>query len=222
MPLFINAYQVLANTSQEALDSIVREGMLDRNYTGQTEYIHFPVMYEHTLLKTKNAGQWWLQFEVTGLHWRFSNYQKIVQMLVKEQKREGGQGHSLTIEDFRVVGHDERERPLKMKCGKPAMVKTSFKPSEWDKYGKLHSWSHGWNKTIGTIGNWLSYVQHNALLLPLGLLVAFVIFFTRVWCQRGQQDKAMDAEYALLDTMEVDDLPPAYSSIPVIKIEEYD
>jgi len=221
MPLFIKAYQVPANTSQDALNSIVHDGMLDPSYTGPTPFYQFPVMYEHTLLKTKKAGQWWLQFYITGLHWRFSGHHRLVEILVKEQKPESGEGRSLSIEDFRVVGYLEREKPLKMKCGKQAMVKTSFKPSEWDEYGKLGSWSHTWNMVFGKIGQWLDRIQHSALLLPLALLVAFIIFFARVGCQRRQQDKTVDAEYALVDTEDFD-LPPAYSDIPVIKIEEYD
>ncbi|KAJ4986975.1 hypothetical protein SVAN01_07516 [Stagonosporopsis vannaccii] len=221
MPLFINAYQVLANTSQNALDSIVHEGMLDPNYAGPTPYYHYPVMYDHTLLKTKDAGQWWLQFYVTGLHSHFSEYTRLVEILIKEQKGESGAVHSLSIEDFRVVGYLEREKPLKMKCGRLAMVKTSFKPSEWDEYGKLGSWSHTWNMVIGKIGQGLDHIRHSALLLPLALFVAFIVFFARVGCQRRQQDKNVDAEYALVDTEDFE-LPPAYSDIPVIKIEEYD
>ncbi|KAH6621733.1 hypothetical protein C7974DRAFT_397042 [Boeremia exigua] len=229
MPLFINAYQVAANISQEAMDSIVREGMLDPQVIEQTNYHQFPLQYEHTLLKTKTPGQWWLQFDVTGLHYgrngevaSFDEDRRIVQILVKEQKVESEEGHSLIIEDIHIVERYMRAQPLKMKCGKMAAVKTSFNPSEWDSYGKLGSWSRTWNMFSVRMGQyWLDNIQHNALLLPLVLLLAFIIFFVHVWYQRRQQDKDMDAEYALLES-EQDDLPPAYSDIPVIKIEEYD
>lgn len=226
MPLFINAYQVAANDSQDLMDSI--EHMFNPDFAVQTRYNHFPVQYEHALLKTKTPGQWWLQLDVQSMQWGrggetvFDENRKIVQILVKEQKRENDQGRSLSIQDVQVVESNLREQPIKMKCGKPAMVKTFFNPKEWDEYGKLGSWSHAWNMVFGKIGQyWRDNIQHNALLLPLALLLAFVIFFARVWCQRRQQDKSMDAEYALVETME-DDLPPAYSDIPVIKIEEYD
>lgn len=229
MPLYINAFQVAANLTQETMDSIIHERMLDADFAWQTMYHQFPLQYEHTLLKTDTPGQWWMQFDVKGLQYgkdgeplEFDPEHKLVQVLVKQVKLEDDAGESLFIEDVQVVDQSQRAQPIRMKCGKLAMVKTTFDPNEWDEYGKLGSWSRIWNKIFGKIGQyWLDHIQHNALLLPLALLLAFVVFFTRVWHQKRQQGKTMDAEYALVESS-YDELPPAYSDIPIIKIEEYD
>ncbi|XPS95481.1 hypothetical protein M3J09_004771 [Ascochyta lentis] len=230
MPLHIDATQVTANLTQEIMDNIVRERLLDPDFGWQTKYHKFPLQYEHALLRTETPGQWWMQFDVTGLQYgedgepvHFDGEgRKIVQVLIKHVKSTDVSSEELSIEDIQVVEISQRVQPIRMKCGKLAMVKTSFDPNEWDEYGKLGSWPRVWNMVFGKIGQyWKDHFQHNALLMPLELLLAFVIFFARVWYVKRQQEKTMDAEYALLESAH-DDLPPAYSGIPIIKIEEYD
>ncbi|KAJ4384997.1 hypothetical protein N0V86_000602 [Didymella sp. IMI 355093] len=229
MPLYVNAYQVADNLTQDALDSIIQIGMLDADFKGDTDYSVTPALqYEHTLLKTKTPGEWYIQFDMTGMQYgiypeplHFDLDRRLVQILVKEQKT-GNDGRTLSIEDIQIIERSERAQPIKMKCGKLAMVKTSFVPSEWDKYGRLGSWSRLWNMVSLKISQyWFDNFQHNALVLPLALMLAFFIFFARVWYERRQQDKTTDAEYALLDC-DHDELPPAYANIPVIKIEDYE
>ena len=67
---------------------------------------------------------------------------------------------------------------------------------------------------------WVDH-QSNIPVLLLALVFAVCFFIARAWAVRRLQEKTMDAEYALLEPSH-DDLPPAYSDIPVIKIEEYD
>lgn len=229
MPLFVNAYQVADNLTQEALDSIVQAGMLDLDFRGDTDYSTTPALqFEHTLLKTQTPGEWYVQFDITGMQYgvypeplHFDLDRRLVQILVKEQKTVNKEGYSLSIEDIQIIERSERVQPIKMKCGKLAMVKTSFDPSEWDKYGRLGSWSRFWNMISVKVSEyWFENVQHNALMLPLALMFAFVVFFARVWHQRRQQEKSMDAEYAMLECD--DDSLPAYTGIPVIKIEDYE
>lgn len=229
MPLFVNAYQVADNLTQDALDSIIQAGMLDADFKGDTDYSTTPALqYEHTLLKTKTHGEWYVQFDITGLQYgvypdplHFDLDRRLVQILVKEQ-RTGKEGGLLTIEDIQIIERSESAQPIKMKCGKLGMLKTTFDPNEWDNYGKLGSWSWFWNMVSAKISQyWFDNFQHNALVLPLALMLAFVIFFSRVWYLRRQQEKSMDAEYALLDC-DHDELPPAYTNIPVIKIEDYE
>lgn len=229
MPLFVNAYQVADNLTQEALDSIIQAGMLDAAFKGDTDYSVTPALqYEHTLLKTQTPGEWYVQFDMTGLQYgsypdplHFDLDRRLVQILVKEQ-RTGKDGGLLSIKDIQIIERSERAQPIKMKCGKLAMVKTSFDPNEWDKYGMVGTWSWLWNMIAVNVHQyWFENIRHNALVLPLALMAAFVIFFSRVWYLRRQQDKTMDAEYALLDC-DHDDLPPAYTNIPVIKIEDYE
>ncbi|UPX20028.1 uncharacterized protein EKO05_0010274 [Ascochyta rabiei] len=229
MPLYINAHQVAANLTQETMNNMVRERLLDPDFGWQTKYHKFPLQYEHVLLRTETPGQWWMQFDVTGLQYgadgepvHFGENHKLVQILVKHVKSTEDSDEKLSIEDIQVVETAQRVQAIRMKCGKLAMVKTLFDPNEWDEYGKLGSWSREWNMVFGKIGQyWEDHIQHNALLMPVALLLAFFIFFVRVWYQKRQQEKTMDAEYALLESAH-DDLPPAYSDIPIIKIEEYD
>lgn len=229
MPLYINAYQVADNLTQEAMDSIVRARMLDSDFAGETNYTDaLPLQYEHTLLKTRNSGQWWIQFDITGfpygkggIPYKFDEDRRLVQILVKENKHVNEPGHSLSIEDIRIVERYQRVQPIRMKCGKLAMIKTSFDPNEWDKYGKLGSWSRVPHMMFGKVAEYWADHQHNVPWLLLALLFAFAFFLARAWAVKRLQEKTMDAEYALLESSQ-DDLPPAYSDVPIIKIEEYD
>ncbi|KAF2993202.1 hypothetical protein E8E13_000036 [Curvularia kusanoi] len=235
MPLYINAYQVAANTSQDALDSIIAERMLDPDYKWQTQYNSFPLAYSHALLKTAVPAQWILQLDVQGLQFAGdageplvfpdNEHRRIVELVVQQHTKEIGTHRAfvktLSIENVRVVPRDQLTKPLRMKCGKLAVVETSFDPNEWDEFGKLGSWSHMWGKLIGKNGQyWIDRVQDNALLFPLALMLGIVGFFVRVCYQRRQQENSVDAEYALLEE-ESDDLP-SYADIPEIKVEAYD
>jgi hypothetical protein len=226
MPLHINAFQTAANLTQETMDRIVESGLLDPEFAWQTKYHQFPLRYEHTLLRTETPGQWWLQLDVTGLQHGESGEplifderdHRLVQILISTRAN----NTELSINDIDIVEKSQRAHPIKMKCGKLAMVQTTFNPEEWDKYGMLGSWSRVWYMISGKIGQyWEDHVAHNALLLPVALLLAFIVFFARIWFQKRQQAKTMDAEYALLELSQ-DNLPPAYSDIPIIKIEQYD
>ncbi|KAJ4355048.1 hypothetical protein N0V95_003266 [Ascochyta clinopodiicola] len=229
MPLYVDAHQVAANLTQETMDNMLRDRLLDPDFAWQTKYHKFPLQYEHVLLRTETSGRWWVQFDVTGLQYgeagepvHFQADHKLVQILIKHVKRTEKSQGELLIDIIQVVETAQRVQPIRMKCGKLAMVKTSFDPNEWDEYGKLGSWSRVWSMVFGKIGQyWEDHIQHDALLMPLALLLAFVIFFARVWYQKRQQEKGLDAEYALLESAH-DDLPPSYSDIPIIKIEEYD
>lgn len=234
MPLYINAYQTVSNITQDTMDKLVSERLLDPDFAWQTKYHEFPLQYEHVLLRTKTPGQWWMQLDILGLQYgedgeplRFPDENhKLVQVLVKQVRTkldyEVEEHEELSIEDIQIVERSQRAQPTRMKCGKLAMVKTTFDPNEWDEYGKLGSWTRVWNMVFGKIGQfWEDYLQHNALLLPLYLVLAFVIFFARVYYKKRQQSKTMDAEYALLEAAD-EDLPPAYADIPIIKIEAYD
>ena len=228
MPLFIKAYQVPDNLTEGALESIVHAGMLEPDYTGETKFDPLPLQYEHTLLKTQSPGQWWVQFDITGFPYdkhgkpyKFDEDRRLVQILIKEEKRVNEPGHSLSIENIQLVGHFQRAQPIKMKCGKLAMVKTSFNPDEWDEYGRLGSWSRVPYMMFGKVKTYWVDHQSNIPVLLLALVFAVCFFIARAWAVRRLQEKTMDAEYALLEPSH-DDLPPAYSDIPVIKIEEYD
>jgi hypothetical protein len=145
--------------------------------------------------------------------------QKLVQVLLRNETNE------LFIEDVQVVARRDRAQPYRMKCGRLAMVQTVFDPTEWDKYGKIGTESRLQNMIVDKISDvWSDDFQHNALVLPLALVLAFGIFMLRRWYVRRQQERSVaedDAEIALLNG-DYEDAPPAYADIPVIKIEEYD
>lgn len=238
MPLHISALQVASNISRTSLSNIIASALLSGAPTSpSTNPTPLPLQYEHSLLKTRVSGQWYLQFDVLGLATGptdtpllFDIDRRIVQLLVKEEKLQtadnaDGNIRSLTIEDIRLVERYLRAAPLKMKCGKPAAIVTSFDPREWDEFGKLGSWAHAFGKVWGGVEE---KVVRNALLLPCVLLLALVVFLARVWVVSGRREGAggRDAEYALVGQGEDEDeaflLPPAYGIVPVIKVEEYD
>ncbi|KAF1941130.1 hypothetical protein EJ02DRAFT_423350 [Clathrospora elynae] len=222
MPLFVNALQWPTNVTKDTIIQLIKTDFKPTLPRHQ----EFPLQYEHTLLRTEEAGQLWFQFNVTGLPWGATNEpvkmgQKVVQVLLREQ----GSGNGISIEDIQVVEAKDRVQPYKMKCGKLAMVRTAFDPNEWDEYGKFGTWSRLWNLVMGSMGDfWFNNLQHNALMLPLALLLAVSIFLARLLYQQRHQENVSrdgddDAETALLGR---EDAPPPYADIPVIKIEEYD
>jgi hypothetical protein len=184
--------------------------------------------YQHTVLRTQEHGQLWVQLDITGLAPRDMDPsrgkalgldregQKLVQLLLRQEK----DTNELSIEDIQIVSRAERVQPYRMKCGRLAMVQTFFDPQEWDDYGRFGTWERTKNLVTGKISD----MQHSQFVLPLAILLAFGVVMLRWWRQKREQEKTLvldDAETALLSS-EYTDAPPAYTDIPVIKIEEYD
>ncbi|KAH6870118.1 hypothetical protein BKA58DRAFT_171611 [Alternaria rosae] len=218
MPLDINAKQAITEVEQDETES----GSEDVANPNRHSRILFPLQYEHTIFRADKPELWWLQFNVTGLPWGetadpIKLGQKAVQILIRREYDVNliG-GYILSIEDVQIVSTKDKAQPPRMKCGKLAMVQTTFDPREWDEYGKLGTMSRAWNAFVGRIR-----VGKDALLLPLlALLAVSLVIARRLFIQR-QQEKAgtvSEAETALLGR----DAPPPYADIPVIKIEEYD
>jgi hypothetical protein len=217
-PPGINSQQLPINISSNNLKS--------NGYALLPRALILPLQYEHTVLRTRNQGQLWIQFDVTGLPLdaiddpRYPSLfgepvvldkkeQKLVQLLLEQRP----EGNELIIQDVQVVARANRVQPYRMKCDRLAMVQTTYDPREWDKYGKYGTWERMQNLVMGQISVW-----------PLALSLALFVLLIRRWYQQRQQEvNAMeyDAEYALL-SVEGEDAPPAYADIPVIKIEEYD
>jgi hypothetical protein len=209
MPLDIDAKQVTTEMEED-----------DAGYRHRR--IMFPLQYEHTIFRAEKPELWWLQFNVTGLPWGETAEpiklgQKIVQVLLRKEYDENLVGeYMMFIEDVQVVSAKDKALPPRMKCGKLAMVQTTFDPREWDEYGQFGTMSRAWNAFVGRIR-----VGKDALLLPLfALLAASLVMARRLFVQRQQEKPGTDsdAETALLGR----DAPPPYADIPVIKIEEYD
>jgi len=218
MPLNINAKQVTTEVEQEETDADSE----DASNPNKHSRIMFPLQYEHTIFRADEPELWWLQFNVTGLPWGETAEpiklgQKIVQILVRKEHDENMEGgHILSIEEVLVVSAKGKMPPPRMKCGKLAMMQTTFDPREWDEYGRFGTLSRAWNAFVGRI-----QVGKDALLLPLfALLAASLVMARRLFLQRQQEKPGTDseAETALLGR----DAPPPYADIPVIKIEEYD
>lgn len=228
MPLNINAFQVPSDITADDMEQL---------WLGPSEWgVQLPLQYEHTVLRTKENGKIWVQFDVTGLPLSESNdprfpfltgelvkmtddKQKLVQVLLRNETNQ------LFIEDVQLVARTDRAQPYRMKCGRLAMVQTVFDPTEWDAYGKIGTESRLQNMVVGKISDiWSDAFQHTALVLPLALVLAFCIFILRRWCVQRRLERSVaedDAEIALLNC-DTEDAPPAYADIPVIKIEEYD
>lgn len=67
--------------------------------------------------------------------------QQLVQFRVKQDPV----SQTLRIEEMQLVRRADRVKPAIMKCGRPAIMTTSFNPLEWDSYGQIGSLTHGWN-----------------------------------------------------------------------------
>ncbi|CAO2650034.1 Nn.00g013260.m01.CDS01 [Neocucurbitaria sp. VM-36] len=226
MPLHINALQVPADISVAVMAQLI-DGNLDPSFWSLV--MRYPLQYEHTLLRTEVPKKWWVQFDVTGLAFGETidpvkmdqEGQKMVEILLGKQEN----STDLFIETLQVVERKDRVQPLRMKCGRLAMVQTSFDPNEWDEYGKLGTWTRMWSVFVSKLGDfWSESLQQDDLLLPLALLLAFSIVMARRWYQQRQQVKEVEEEEmetALLSSY-YEDAPPAYVNIPVIKVEECD
>lgn len=211
MPLIVKAPQVAA--SQTLDGSSIDEGSKH----------DFLLQYEHSLLRDKEPGKFWVQFDVTG--WLLQQTsepvpmdkagQKLVQVLLHKEAN----GTDLRIESMQVVERQDRKQPYRMKCGNLAVVKTTFDPAEWDEFGKFGTWSRILHVVLGTLGGfWYDNFQHNARVLLLALWLAITVFLVRRWRQARREEKEVLAE----DDAESAMPSYQYSVIPVIKIEEYD
>jgi hypothetical protein len=202
--------------------------------------VSMPLQYEHTVLRTEQSGQLWLQFDVTGLPLKEINDprfpaamgnpvkldgedRKLVQLLLRQENETS----EMFIEDIQVVARKDRVQPYRMKCGRLAMVQTAFDPMEWDEYGRFGTSERLFNLAIGKDGDsWSDYFKHNLHRFAYVLLVVMALVVVRRHYQLKRQQRGFtedDVEVALLGA-EYDDAPPPYAdvSIPEIKIEEYD
>lgn len=174
-----------------------------------------------------------MHFNVTGLAWGeeptpFKMGQKVVQILLREdpagQEVEPKKGveSALSIADVQVVDEKDSVQPLRMKCGRLAMMRTAFDPNEWDEYGKFGTWSRTWNVVVGKLAAfWSGNGEGNVMIFPLALLLALSIVVARRICQFRQQGSAGGSSYAGFSLLGWG-ASPQYRPIPVIKIEEYD
>jgi hypothetical protein len=215
--------------------------MRDLGYGNQPYGIQMPLQYVHTVLRTQEQGEIWVQFDITELaldELQDSRYvgfagepfkmdsedQKLMQLRLHTNKETG----ELSIEEISVVKRADRVQPYRMKCGRLAMVQTLYNPREWDTYGKYGTWERFQNMVEEKASEfWFDWLQH-AIMFPLGMLFVgcVVLAYRRFEQMRAARKVAMadDAEFALLDSAYDDtyDVPPAYADLPIIKIEEYD
>lgn len=190
--------------------------MLDRyGRPRDTKYGQIEIGYKYTQLATSQPGVEWLQFDITELYIRQEHQmlgyhmdkedQKMFQLSVHRPIQ--GNEKTVTFGPVRTIQRGEKEAPLKMPCGRDAMLVAEYNPAEWDEFGKIGSWSHMWNSWFSDswfARNWLNI--HFAV-----TLLAICILIRRRRLQRMEQAAAMraeeDAEAALLDC---DDTPPEY------------
>lgn len=112
---------------------------------------------------------------------------------------------TLEVRNMDAIQRSDRRTPLKMPCGRDAMIVTEYNPREWDEFGKIGTWSHMWNSVSSEswfARNWLN-IHFAVILLAIGVLIR------RRRLQAVEEAAAMhaDAEAALLDS---DDAPPGY------------
>lgn len=218
MPLHIDAFQVNANFSKTHMDKAIKLQLMDESWNLGTKFGRFELQYEHTVVATRESGKSWIQFDVTGILYPSATYtqdpmgyyelkaegQKLVQILLHETT----EPRELFIEDVQLVERKDREKPYTMPCGRLAMVQTTFKPLEWDDYGKIGTWSRWFNLLWSKTGD---LFLGNLISLPiLGVVVPALVLLR--WMARRQRQKVAlpaedDVEAALLDSEHEDTTP---------------
>ncbi|KAF2008147.1 hypothetical protein P154DRAFT_16511 [Amniculicola lignicola CBS 123094] len=221
LPADISAFQTPANLSAETMGKMVRQNMLDRSWALGTKYGQFELEYEHALLETEVMGNQWLQFDIKAIHIRQSRNsggyrlkkegQKMVQMLLRQQIQENVR--VMTINDISIIAHtDEKElkKPIMMPCGKPAVVRTSFNPLEWDYYGQFGTATRAWHKIYWGTGEML---WGSRFLIIITIIAAGSYSIVQCCVRRSRAATKLigeDAEAALLgDEDEAYDEPPS-------------
>ncbi|USP78979.1 hypothetical protein yc1106_06253 [Curvularia clavata] len=220
-PPHIDAVQVPTNLGKEEA-----AWQADRAIS---EQIKFPLQYEHTLFRAEGGEGLWIQFNVTGLARAegsapFKTGHKALQILLREsqthQEAEGqsANAYTLLIADVQVVGEKDRVQPLRMKCGRLAMIQTAFDPNEWDEHGRFGTWARVRKLIVGNLSAfWFGCVHCIDVLLPLTLLVAIgIVVVAR--CQSRQQGSVGGGSAAKTSLLGCHASPP-YPDLPVIKIE---
>lgn len=217
MPLEITTWQVPANLTTDAQDRLLASPPADA--------IPLSIAFEHTILRTEEGAERMIQFDITSLLLVDDKRESMKlngqgQKLVQIQLQMNKDTREVSIRDLQVVEREHRAQPFTLKCGRLAMAKTQFDPSDWDAYGEIGSWSRLFSRTFSFLD-----LQQNPLLLPIALILGLVGIMVRRWLQRGERDIRFadddEANVALLD-IDFEDLPPAYANIPTFKIEEYD
>jgi len=214
LPRPIAAFQTPTNLSKEVMGKMVGHSVLDAPWKLGTKYAQFELHYVHTVQATQDPAEEMLQFDVMAIHER-SRYpararldkeaQKMVQVVLRQDSSDDSQ--ALSIKDVQVIERKDRAPPLRMKCGKLAMIQTEFNPLEWDVYGQFNTWSRAWHVFLAKSANFMLHAG------PAILLVLATCFGVRyiIWRVQKRADALVedDAEAALLAS-EYEDAPPEY------------
>ncbi|KAF2799830.1 hypothetical protein K505DRAFT_224045, partial [Melanomma pulvis-pyrius CBS 109.77] len=219
LPLDLSAFQTPANLSEETMGKMASQHMLDSSWKLGTKYGKLELQYEHTILATESGAEM-LQFDITGVHRRGINPgsfilnkkgQKLVQLLLPRLSTgEENPSTKLSIKDIQIVERKDRAQPLRMKCGKLAMIRTEYNPLEWDEFGQFGTLTRSWHRVLW--GSASFFVRN------LPYLIIFSIVFGCIsiirWHIKRAEELAValandDTEAALL-APEYDDAPPDY------------
>ncbi|KAF2732317.1 hypothetical protein EJ04DRAFT_470349 [Polyplosphaeria fusca] len=229
LPLSIVAYQTNANLSANVMDNITSMHMIDESWRVGTKYGTFELQYEHTVLATKQPFEEWLQFDIKAIHMRQQNNpgsanldkdgQKMVQVLLSQEIRE--EKIHLSIKDVQLVERHHRAQPIRMPCGKDAIVKTAYNPLEWDYYGKFGTWTRTMRKIWWGIGH---FFDVNGFYIIIVSILAIVVWrIKREIIAKGARSIVHgkeDEEAAVLLAPDYEDAPPEYSDLAALSNEE--
>ncbi|KAF2652397.1 hypothetical protein K491DRAFT_681406 [Lophiostoma macrostomum CBS 122681] len=216
----ITAFQIPGNTSQEIMSKMVDQNMMSHDaWNLGTKYGTFELEYEHALLATPRYGEQYLQFDVTRIHMRSTHNpgsysmdrdgQKMVQLLLVQDM--SNDKLELTIKDIQVIERQDRQDPIKMDCGKYAIITRKFNPLEWDYYGKFGTAERAWHQILWDT---LKFIDRNGLIIIIVSLVAGIYSLVRWVMGRNKRQFAAqpteDAEVGLLQA-DYTDAPPEYT-----------
>ncbi|KAF2020140.1 hypothetical protein BU24DRAFT_459748 [Aaosphaeria arxii CBS 175.79] len=219
-PPGIEAVQVASDIPKAPFDMLLGKHIINErpaNPRKGRKFSRYALEYEHTILRADGSSEdELLQFDVTAIYrfnfpnpgtWSLNQEgQKMVQIKLKP----GFQyGHDLFVaEDIQLIDRKDRAQPMKMKCGRLAMVKTDYNPTEWDAYGKLGTWS----RTGNVVASQAYDFMKNNVVLIVAVFFAFAVVkaFRRRAARRAQEALALDDEEAATLIINVE-APPEYS-----------
>jgi hypothetical protein len=141
--------------------------------------------------------------------------QRMFELLLHREVKDGEE--TVIVRYINDIQRGDREAPLKMPCGRDAMLVTEYNPVEWDEFGKIGTWTHTWNQ----FNDWSSdsWIMRNWLNIHFAISVFGIgILIRRRRLQKAEQAAAMraqeDAEAAL--SAECHDAPPEYTQETVM------
>jgi len=209
----IEALPVPTDISREELEVLfAMPPAILRERSAYWKYKHYQVGYSLTHMKVDEGASTVLQLDVKSLYRRNPDKdfeldepnQKIVELHINPVSLPNTGAVGMTLSRAQLVTREEKQKPFKMRCGREAKWVVERDPREWDKFGKLGTWSR-------TLHIW--WDQQVVPLAAFGFILC-LIGLVRFAMVKHAQNHEDDIEAAALLQDDIDDFlenePPAY------------